>query len=143
MENLLKNIESLREDVIKTWRLLDIDGQESRMRELKREMSRPDFWNDQKKAVEIGKKYEELNKLIMEYQQMYQQSMMEIERYKLKLFKKIIGRIKEVTNTIAVSEGFDIVLLKVEDVMTEGSVVLFGASSVDLTDKVIRQMNKE
>jgi Skp family chaperone for outer membrane proteins len=34
------------------------------------------------------------------------------------------------------------VLLKVEDVLTEGSVVLYGASSVDLTDQVIRQMNQ-
>lgn len=89
------------------------------------------------------KKYEELNKLIMEYQQLAQQAMMEIEQYKLKLFKKIIAKIKDVTNKIAMNEGYDIVLLKVEDVMTEGSVVLFGASSVDLTDKVIRQMNQE
>jgi len=66
----LKNIESLREDVIKTWRFLDIDGQESGMRELKREMSKPDFWNDQRKAVEIGKKYEELNNEVVRWKEL-------------------------------------------------------------------------
>jgi len=66
----LKNIEGLREEVIKTWRLLDIDGQESGMRELKREMSKPDFWNDQKKAVEIGKKYEELNNEVVRWKEL-------------------------------------------------------------------------
>jgi len=89
------------------------------------------------------KKVEELNKKLMEFQQLYQQASMEVEQFKLEQFKKIIAKIKEVTNTIARSEGYDMVLLKVEDVMTEGSVVLYGSASVDLTDKVIRQMNAQ
>ncbi|HPM77508.1 MAG TPA: OmpH family outer membrane protein [bacterium] len=88
-------------------------------------------------------KYEELNKLMGEYQQVYQQSAMEVEQYKLELFKALIAQIKTITAKIASSEGYDIVLLKVDDVMTEGGVVLYGSSSVDLTDKVIRQMNAQ
>ncbi len=60
MENLLKNLEDLRERVIETWRLLDVDGQESEIRDLKLEVSKPDFWNDHAKAVEVSKKLEEL-----------------------------------------------------------------------------------
>jgi len=86
-------------------------------------------------------KYGELQKQIMEYQNLYQQSAMDIEKFKLDLFKTVIGKVKEITNKLATADGYDIVLLKVEDVMTEGSVVLYGAGSVDLTDKVIRQMN--
>ncbi|RLC36240.1 hypothetical protein DRH27_05510, partial [Candidatus Falkowbacteria bacterium] len=70
MENLLKNIEDLREQVLKTWRLLDIDGQENMMRDLKNEMNKPDFWKDQKKAVEIGKKYEELNSEVIRWKEL-------------------------------------------------------------------------
>jgi len=89
------------------------------------------------------KKYEELNRLIMEYQQIAQQAMMDIEQYKLELFKSLIAKIKTITAKIAASQGYDLVLLKVEDVMTEGSVVLYGSPSVDLTDMVIRQMNAQ
>ncbi len=87
------------------------------------------------------KKYEELNQALQEYQQIAQQAMMDIEQFKLSMFKDLIAKIKSVTSRIAAAQGYDIVLLKVEDVMTEGSVVLYGSPSVDLTDQVIRQMN--
>jgi len=89
------------------------------------------------------KKYEELNNALQEYQQIAQQAMMDIEQFKLTLFKELISKVKVVTSKLAASNGYDLVLLKVEDVMTEGSVVLYGSSSVDLTDLVIRQMNAQ
>lgn len=61
MENLLKQIEILREKLLKTWRLLDIDGQMSESRELKLEMNKAGFWDNQERAVEIGKKVEDLD----------------------------------------------------------------------------------
>ena len=61
MENLLKKIEELRERLGRTWQLLDIDGQISESRDQKRLMSEPDFWNDQKRAIEIGRRVEELD----------------------------------------------------------------------------------
>lgn len=60
MENLLKDIEILRERLLETWRLLDIDGQISESRDLKRKMSKPNFWDNREKAVKISKKAEEL-----------------------------------------------------------------------------------
>ncbi len=62
MENLIKNINELREKLKKTWVLLDVDGQLNRIRDLKRKMSTPDFWNNQKEAVAISKEAEDLEK---------------------------------------------------------------------------------
>jgi len=67
MENLLKIIEELREKVISTWCLLDIDGQVSENNDLKLKMNKPNFWDDQKEAVEISKRAEELNLEISEW----------------------------------------------------------------------------
>lgn len=60
MENLLKQIEILRERLLGIWELLDIDGQISEIRNLKLEASKPDFWNDREHAVETGRKLEGL-----------------------------------------------------------------------------------
>jgi len=68
MENLLKNIEELREAQLKTWDLLDIDGQKNEIRDLKREVSRPDFWDKQERAVELSKKLEDLEKEVSEWE---------------------------------------------------------------------------
>lgn len=61
MENLLKQIEVLREQVSKTWQLLDIDRQKEESSEQKIAMNKPDFWDNQEKAVAISKKVEALD----------------------------------------------------------------------------------
>ena len=68
MENLLKQLEELRERLLKTWALLDIDGQMSESRELKLEMNKPGFWDDQNKAVELGQRVEELDSEINKWE---------------------------------------------------------------------------
>ncbi|MEA3449761.1 MAG: peptide chain release factor 2 [Patescibacteria group bacterium] len=68
MENLLKNIEELREKVLNTWRVLDLDRKEARAEELKHEMNIPGFWDNQEKAVEISKQVEELEKEVKVWQ---------------------------------------------------------------------------
>ena len=70
MDNLLKEIEILRERVQSTWRLLDIDSQMSERAGLRRQMQAEGFWNDQEKAVETGKRYEELDHEIKEWEVM-------------------------------------------------------------------------
>jgi peptide chain release factor 2 len=67
MENLLKQIEILREKVNETWRLLDIDGQINESNDKKREMNKTDFWQDQNRAVEISKRVEELDSEITKW----------------------------------------------------------------------------
>lgn len=67
MENLLKQIEELRERVQKTWTLLDIDRKISKVKIQKLKMNEPDFWTDREKAVEISKGAEELENEIRQW----------------------------------------------------------------------------
>lgn len=62
MENLLKNIEDLRENVLKTMRLLDIERKKEEAHEMKNLMAKPGFWNEREKAVEISQKAEKIKK---------------------------------------------------------------------------------
>ncbi len=86
-------------------------------------------------------KQEELQKKYQEMAQFQQQAMEEMTAFKLDGMKKIFAKIKEITQKLAASGGYDIILLKADDEATESSFVLYGASSVDLTDLVVRQMN--
>ncbi len=60
MENLLKQLETLREKVIKAKDLLDIEALKTEKRELESKMKKPDFWNDQEEAVKVSKEAEAL-----------------------------------------------------------------------------------
>ncbi len=68
MENLLKNLENLRERVNETRKLLDIDRKKSKVHELRSEMNQPGFWDNQGKAVDISKRAEDLEKEVNEWQ---------------------------------------------------------------------------
>ena len=68
MENLLKNIEILRERVIKTMALLDIERKGSEAHCLKQEMNSPDFWDNREKAVSISQKAQELEKEVLDWE---------------------------------------------------------------------------
>lgn len=67
MENLLKKIEELRERVIETWRLLDIDRKITKATEKKNQMNLPGFWDDQELAVRISREAEEIDKEVIEW----------------------------------------------------------------------------
>lgn len=60
MENLLKNLEELREKIISVFTMLDIEGKRVKLVELKNDSSQPEFWSDRERAIEISKKIEEL-----------------------------------------------------------------------------------
>ncbi|MFA4941874.1 MAG: peptide chain release factor 2 [Patescibacteria group bacterium] len=70
MENLLKKIEELRERLLKTWRLLDIDNQKSKVKILKSEMNKTEFWNDRERAVKVGQEVEELDSEIKKWEEL-------------------------------------------------------------------------
>ena len=78
----------------------------------------------------------------MQYQQYVQNASMEFEKFKLGLLKGFIDKMQEHTNKIAASEGFDMVILKVEDFLTGSSVILYGSKDADLTDRVIKLLNE-
>jgi peptide chain release factor 2 len=70
MENLLKQLEELREQVKKTWSLLGIDRQIVEVQELRFTTENPNFWLDQKKAIETNKKIEALESEINQWQKL-------------------------------------------------------------------------
>jgi peptide chain release factor 2 len=70
MENLLKNLEELREKVLATMRLLEIDRQKEEATELKIETEKPSFWNDRERAIEVGKKIEELEREVSDWEEL-------------------------------------------------------------------------
>ncbi len=67
MENILKNLEELKERVLATMRLLAIEEKRLRVASLGAEMNEPGFWNDQALAVRISQEAEELKKEIAEW----------------------------------------------------------------------------
>ncbi len=73
MDHLLKNIENLRERVLATTRLLDIEGKRQAHSALREEMSGADFWNDQTRAVEASQRAEELSKEIASWDNLQQE----------------------------------------------------------------------
>lgn len=70
MENLLKDIEILREKVLETMRLLDVERKKSEAHELRALQSQDGFWDDRDKAVEISRQADELEKEVEEWESM-------------------------------------------------------------------------
>ncbi|HAM88878.1 MAG: Peptide chain release factor 2 [Candidatus Falkowbacteria bacterium GW2011_GWC2_38_22] len=68
MENLLKNLEELRERVVKTMQILDIDRKKSEAHALKAQMSLPGFWDEREKAVATSQRADELEKEVLEWE---------------------------------------------------------------------------
>jgi len=84
---------------------------------------------------------EDLQKKFMESQQTLQKAQMEAEQFKVQMVKEFIGKVKTVANKIAQQEGYSLVILNMEEMVTNVSVVLYGSENVNLTNKVIRDLN--
>ena len=69
MENLLKNLEELRERFLKIKGSLDVDALKQEKQYKERLMNEPGFWDDQEKAVEISKRVEELRNEINKWEE--------------------------------------------------------------------------
>ncbi|MBU2081278.1 peptide chain release factor 2 [Patescibacteria group bacterium] len=68
MENLIKKIEELREKLLDTWRLLDIDRRKLKVEIQKLKMNAFDFWQDREQAVKISKGVEDEEKEIEKWE---------------------------------------------------------------------------
>ena len=69
----MKNIEVLREQVQGSYRALEIDRKKAQTTELKSQMNKPDFWQDQSKAVAISREAEQLEKEASQWDILLQQ----------------------------------------------------------------------
>ncbi|MFA6393608.1 MAG: peptide chain release factor 2 [Patescibacteria group bacterium] len=70
MENLLKQLEELREKIAQTAGILDIEKKKVEARELKMETGKPGFWNDRERAVLAGKRLESLESETREWDEL-------------------------------------------------------------------------
>ena len=91
----------------------------------------------------LNEKKRKFNQLRREYEQKVQEESFKFERYKFELLTDFIKKLQDAAQKVAKSRGITIVLLKVEDVLTQASFVLYGDPSVDLTDEVIKVLNQQ
>lgn len=68
MENILKNLEILREKVLETWRLLDIDRKIIKIKDQKSKMNESGFWDNHDEAIKTSKEVEELSREVGEWE---------------------------------------------------------------------------
>ncbi|HMB66307.1 MAG TPA: peptide chain release factor 2 [Patescibacteria group bacterium] len=73
MENLLKQLEDLRERFLRIKESLDIEGKRQEAQAEKNKMNWPDFWDDREEAVRVSKKVEDLDKEVEKWSQVEQE----------------------------------------------------------------------
>lgn len=93
-------------------------------------------------AQALEQKKSKLNQLRREYNQMAQEETLNFERYKFELLTGFINELQKAAEQVAKTKGMELVLLKVEDVLTQASFILYGDSTVDLTNDVIKILNQ-
>ncbi len=86
-------------------------------------------------------KVQEFQKGMMAYQQRASEYTQSFEQSRVKLIRSFIGDLEAVANVVAKEKGYKIVILKVEDVITSSSLVIYGDPEVDLTDVVVKKLN--
>ena len=80
MENLLKQLEELREKIAQTTGILDIEKKRVEVKELKMEMGKAGFWNDREHAVEAGRRMESLESEAAEWDEL-EKEVRELEEF--------------------------------------------------------------
>lgn len=88
-------------------------------------------------------KVQDFQKSALEYQQMAAEFEQKFARYRVKLLRSFIRDLEAVTRQLAKEKGYKIVILKVEDAVTNSSLVLYGDPSVDLTDQAVKILNEK
>jgi len=86
-------------------------------------------------------KYTALQQKAADSQQAFQKDQMDAEKFKVELVKAFVDKVKGIAQQVAKSDGYSLVVLNMEEMNTGVSVVLYGDESVNLTNKVIRQLN--
>lgn len=94
MENLIKNIEELREKILNTQKILDIEGKKSEIKIQKEKMSGKNFWNDREEAVRVSKDAEDLQKEVQDWENLNKE-VRDLEEYVALAQKEEDGSIEE------------------------------------------------
>jgi outer membrane protein len=119
---------------------IKIQGRELALRKLQEELkTKKDVMA---KEVFEGK-MQEFQQKLMEYQQAVQESSAQFEKLRVKQIRGFVSEIEVVVSDVATQNGFSLVIMKFEDFITNSSIILYGDSSVELTDKVIKKLNEK
>lgn len=86
-------------------------------------------------------KMQEFNQMFTDYQKFIQSNQVKFEELRVKQIRGLVSDIEDVVEKVAKSNGFTLVIMKFEDLVTNSSLVLYGDSSIDLTDMVIKSLN--
>lgn len=86
-------------------------------------------------------KMQQFNQLVMDYQKFIQENQVKFEELRVKQIRGLVSDIEDVVELVAKNNGFSLVIMKFEDLVTNSSLVLYGDSSIDLTDRVIKSLN--
>ena len=127
---------------------LQVRKNEAELKLKKREVELLDLQNEIEKGKNalspqaLDQKKSKFNQLRKEYSDMAQEESLNFEKYKFDLLTSFIKELQKAAEQIAKTRKITIVLLKVEDVLTQASFVLYGDPSVDLTNDVIRILNQ-
>lgn len=73
MKELIVKIQKLQEKIQKTWKLLDLDNTETKIKALEYEVNQPDFWKDQEKAKRINQQLAELKEELETWKKIQQE----------------------------------------------------------------------
>lgn len=113
-------------------RQTDIQAMESRIKKLQEDLEK------QSKAFSkdaLEKKAAEYQQALAEYQQIVMKFNNELSAKEREFFEPIERKVKEMLRTIAMRDGYDMILNK--------RSVPYGRKDLDLTDKVIQEFNKQ
>jgi outer membrane protein len=88
-------------------------------------------------------KWQEMQKGMMQYQQSLGQYEQSFEQNRVKLIRSFVGDLEAVATVVAKEQGYKIVILKTEDAIIRRPLVIYGDSSVDLTDLIVKRLNEK
>ena len=117
---------------------IQIQEQELKLRKMKEELKTK---RDVMAKEVYEAKVQEFQNLLMEYQKFIQENEVKFEKMRVKLIRELVSDIEDVVSVVAKENGFTLVIMKFEDIITQSSIILYGDSSIDLTDKVIAKLN--
>ena len=133
--DLQKKLAAMKDDME-----LDLRKKELSLAKLREELeTQKDVLAEEAKKA----KFQELQKGMMQFQQSLGQYEQSFEQNRVKLVRSFVGDLEAVATVVAKEQGYKIVILKTEDAIIRRPLVIYGDSSVDLTDLIVKLLNEK
>lgn len=147
-EDAESRLESIREQAVQEAQEREQSLQEEMqsLQEMQEDMDNPMLSDDAKstKQQELQQRIQELRQKQAEAQQWQQQTANEIQRQNQEVRGELIDEIVKVVNDIALKQHNADIVFDTSDILGSGvPTVLYADSSLDITDKVLKELNKD